>query len=327
MFRTLKSKSIRCRRLIPALGSVVVAVAIAVAAGQAVAEYPDRPVRLVIPYPPGGAASLHAGVIATVAEPYLGQPLIMTIRAGGGGIKAAEYVSKQKADGYMILLGDITINSLRPLVEDVPYKISDFTPIGRVTLDPMVFVGAKNAPFNSIKEMVAYAKANPGKLLYSSDNVNGWTYVAFKTLTKMTGTEMRGIDFGGGGPAVANVLGGHTMAYAGAPAVVGPHIQSGALKPLCTAGSEKRASTLPNVPTCKEEGFDVVWEVWLGLFVHKDTPKPIVAHLRKAFTGILKDKGMLRLVGKINSEINHVEGGAWVKGLAAEQARLKKLYE
>ena len=326
MFTKLKQRHSRPRRMASTLVAAVAALGIVGLSGQAMAEYPDRPVRLVIPYPPGGGASLHAGVIATVAEPYLGQPLIMTIRVGGGGIKAAEWVSKQKADGYIVLMGDITINSLRPLVEEVPFEISDFTPIGRITLDPLVFVGAKDAPFNNIKEMVDYAKGNPGELVYSSDNVNGWTYVAFKALTKITGTEMRGIEFGGGGPAVANVLGGHTMAYAGAPAVVGPHIQSGALKPLCT-GSTKRATTLPDVPTCAEEGYPVQWEVWLGLFVHKDTPEPIVAHLRKAFTGILHDKGMKRLIAKINSEINHVEGGEWVAVLKEEQERLMKIYE
>lgn len=313
-------------RALTALAAIVVAVAMAFTTGQAVAEYPEKPVRLVIPYPPGGAASLHAGVIATVAEPYLGQPLIMTIRAGGGGIKAAEYVKSAKPDGYTILLGDVTINSLRPLVEDVPFKSDDFVPIARITLDPMVFVGAKDAPFSSIKEMVAWAKANPGKLVYSSDNVNGWTYVAFKALTKATGTQMRGIDFGGGGPAVANVLGGHTMAYAGAPAVVGPHIKSGALKPLCTAGNE-RASTLKEVPTCKEEGFNVLWQVWLGVFAHKDTAPDRVAHLRKAFGEILQDKGMKRLIKKINSEIHHLDGIEWQKVLDEEIERLKKLYD
>tara|TARA_R110001592_G_scaffold39624_8_gene130466 strand:- start:6529 stop:7476 length:948 start_codon:yes stop_codon:yes gene_type:complete len=314
------------RSLLTILSASLVVFGVVGATGQALADYPEKPVRLVIPYPPGGGASLHAGVIATVAEPYLGQPLIMTIRTGGGGIKAAEWVTQQPADGYTVLMGDITINSLRPLVEEVPFKSSDFTPIGRITLDPLVFVAAKEAPFSNIKEMVAYAKKNPGDLVYSSDNVNGWTYVAFKALKKATGTEMRGIDFGGGGPAVANVLGGHTMAYAGAPAVVGPHIASGALKALCT-GSTKRASTLPDVPTCEEEGFPVQWEVWLGLFVHKDTPAPVVEHLRKAFTGTLNDKGMARLIAKINSEINHIEGGEWVKVLAEEQERLKKIYE
>jgi len=326
MFAKTKRPNTKMRRLLSVLGASALAVGILGAAGQAVAVYPERPIRLVVPYPPGGGASLHAGVIATVAEPYLGQPLIMTIRVGGGGIKAAEWVTKQPADGYTVLLGDITINSLRPLVEKVPFKSSDFTPIGRITLDPMVFVGAKNAPFNTAKEMVGYAKKNPGKLVYSSDNVNGWTYVAFKALKKITGTNMRGIEFGGGGPAVANVLGGHTMAYAGAPAVVGPHIKSGALKPICT-GSTKRASTLPDVPTCAEEGFPVQWEVWLGLFVHKDTPAPIVAHLRKGFEGTLHDKGMKRLIKKISSKINHIEGSAWEKVLAEEQERLKKIYE
>ena len=138
---------------------------------------------------------------------------------------------------------------------------------------------------------------------------------------------MRGIDFGGGGPAVANVLGGHTMAYAGAPAVVGPHIQSGALKPLCTGSNEARHDGCPTCRPVPRKATPCSGRSGLGLFVHKDTPEPIVAHLRKAFTGILNDDGMKRLIAKINSEINHVEGGEWVAVLKEEQERLMKIYE
>src|SRR5690606_39231702 len=99
-------------------------------------SFPDKPVRLIIPYPPGGAASLHGGVIATAAEQYLGQPMVPVIRAGGGGIAGAAYVLSQEPDGYTVFLGDVTINSLRPLVEEgITYKVSDFVPIARVTLD------------------------------------------------------------------------------------------------------------------------------------------------------------------------------------------------
>jgi tripartite-type tricarboxylate transporter receptor subunit TctC len=289
--------------------------------------FPDKPVRLIIPYPPGGAASLHGGVIATAAEQHLGQPMIPVIRAGGGGIAGASYVLSQEPDGYTVFLGDVTINSLRPLVEKgITYKVSDFLPIARVTLDPMVFVASPTAPFKTMKELVEYAKATPGKLVYSSDNVNGWTYVAFKALEAETGIKMRGIEFGGGGPAVANVLGGNTMAYAGAPSVVGEHVKGGKLIALCTAGTE-RASTLPDVPTCKETGYNVVWQVWLGALVHKDTPKDKVEKLRTAFSEMLKDKGLLNLVARINSEVKYLGGDAWAKDLKEEQDRLVAIYE
>lgn len=293
--------------------------------GAALAEFPEKPVRLVIPYPPGGAASLLGGMIGTVAEAHLGQPLVMTVRAGGGGIAAADFVKSAPADGHTLLLGDITINVLRPLVERVPYRIDDFIPIARVTLDPLVFVASKTAPFRDLKSMVEHAKANPGGLLYSSDNVNGWTYVAFKALQAATGTEMRGIEFGGGGPAVANVVGGHTMAYAGAPSVVGPHIQGQAVVPICAAATA-RVATLNQVPTCREAGADVLWQVWLGVFVAKGTPPDRVTKLQDAFAKILKDDGLARMVSRINAEISYVDGREWARELTDEEARLRKLY-
>jgi tripartite-type tricarboxylate transporter receptor subunit TctC len=290
------------------------------------ADFPDKPIRLVIPYPPGGASSLHGGVIATSAEPYFGQPMIPLIRHGGGGIAGASYVLQQPADGYTLLFGDVTINLLRPLVEkDIPFKIDDFEPIGRITLDPMVFVASPKAPFKTMKEMVAFATKNPDKLVYSSDNVNGWTYVAFKALMHKTGTKMRGIDFGGGGPAVANVLGGNTMAYAGAPAVVGEHVKGGALIALCTAG-KARASTLPDVPTCTETGYDVMWQVWLGVLAKKGTPEPVLAKLRDGFGKLVTDKGLKALIARITSEIKYVGADAWKKELDEEKKSLMAIY-
>ncbi|MFW5680489.1 MAG: Bug family tripartite tricarboxylate transporter substrate binding protein [Pseudomonadota bacterium] len=290
-------------------------------------DFPGKPIRLIIPYPPGGASSLNGGVLATAAEPYFGQPMIPTIRAGGGGIAGAAFVLGEPADGHTVFLGDVTINSLRPLVEDgITYEPDDFTPIARITLDPMVFVASPSAPFSTMGEMVAYAEANPDQLVYSSDNVNGWTYVAFKALEAATGIEMRGIEFGGGGPAVANILGGNTMAYAGAPAVVGEHVQSGALIPLCAAGTE-RVSTLPDVPTCQEEGFDVVWQVWLGALVHADTPEDRVTFLRDAFAELIEDEGLGLLMARINTNVRFLGGEEWAGELEAEQARLLEIYE
>ncbi len=316
-------------KLSPAIWGVAAIASTLVLSAEAVRaqEFPDRPIRLIIPYPPGGAASLNGGVLATAAEPYFGQPMIPTIRAGGGGIAGAAFVLGEPADGHTVFLGDVTINSLRPLVEDdITYEPDDFVPIARITLDPMVFVASPQAPFATIAEMVEYAQANPNDLVYSSDNVNGWTYVAFKALEAATGIEMRGIEFGGGGPAVANVLGGNTMAYAGAPAVVGEHVLGGALVPLCAAGTE-RVATLPDVPTCQEEGFDVVWQVWLGTLVHKDTPEDRVEFLRDAFAALLEDQGLLTLMGRINTDLKYLGGDAWAEELAAEQERLLAIYE
>jgi tripartite-type tricarboxylate transporter receptor subunit TctC len=307
------------------LAAALLLVAGAIAPGAVAQTFPDKPVRLVTPYPPGGSHSLHAGIIVTVAEPYLGQPLISVIRAGGGGAVAAAELAAGPADGYMLLFGDPTINSLRPQIEKLAYAAEDFVAIGRINYSPAVFVAGANAPFDDLPGMVAWAKANPNKLIYSSDNVNGFTYVAFEMLKAATGTEMKGIVFGGGGPAVAQLLGGHTMAYAGDPSVVADHIASKRVKAIC-ATDTVRYPTLKDVPTCREKGVDIVWHFWRGVLVKKGTPPDRVEKLRTAFADMSKDKGFTTLLGRIGSTLNFLPGKEFEELLTNERAALKALY-
>jgi tripartite-type tricarboxylate transporter receptor subunit TctC len=267
---------------------------------------------------------LAIGIITTVAEPHLGQPLISVIRGGGGGAVAAAEIAAGPADGYTLLFGDPTINSLRPQVEKLQYQVEDFVPIARINYSPAVFVAGRDAPFSDLKTMIAYAKENPSKLVYSSDNVNGFTYVAFELLKRATGTEMKGIPFGGGGPAIAQVIGGHTMAYAGDPALVVHHITAGKLRPICVTDLQ-RHSTLPDVPTCKEAGHDVVWHFWRGVLAKKGTPEDGVAKLRDAFKKIAADEGFGRLIASIRSRIDYLDGPDFAKLLERERQDLKAM--
>lgn len=289
-------------------------------------EFPTQPLRLVIPYPPGGALSVHGAIIATSAEPHFQQPMVSLIRAGGGGVVGATFVAQGGTDGHTLLLGEPTINSLRPQVENLPYKSDDFVPVARLTASPIVFVAAANAPFNDLRGMIEYAKANPGRLVYSSDNANGWTYTAFEMLKRETGTQMRGIEFGGGGPALTNVLGGNTMAYAGDPSVVGDHVRQGRLKALCVA-SDARLRTLDTIPTCKEAGADITWGLWLGIFVKQGTPQARIDRLRTGFAALVRDEGFLTLMGRINSTLAYLDGPQFAEVLRAEQASLQQLYQ
>lgn len=289
-------------------------------------DFPEKPIKFVTPYPPGGSHSLHAGIITTVAEPYFGQPMISVIRAGGGGAVAATQISQDEADGYTILFGDPTINSLRPQVEDLPYSVEDFVPVARINYSPAVFVAAPDAPFDDLAGMIAYAKENPNELVYSSDNVNGFTYVAFEMLKLRSETEMKGIAFGGGGPAMAQLLGGNTMAYAGAPSVVGEHIEAGTVKPICVTDLE-RWETLPDVPTCQEAGSDVVWHFWRGALVKKGVPEDKIKMLSDGFAQLAQDEGFQRLIGKINSRIGFLGHEEFAELLAREQKDLKELYD
>ncbi|MDK3073622.1 tripartite tricarboxylate transporter substrate binding protein [Sedimentitalea sp. JM2-8] len=289
-------------------------------------EFPEKPIRFVTPYPPGGSHSLHAGIITTVAEAYFGQPMISVIRAGGGGVVAAAELAQGDADGYSVLFGDPTINSLRPQVEDLPYDIDAFVPVARINYSPAVFVAAADAPFDDLDGMIAYAKENPDKLIYSSDNKNGFTYVAFEMLKLKTGTQMKGIEFGGGGPAIAQVLGGNTMAYAGAPSVVGDHIEAGTLKAICATDLE-RWEKLPDVPTCQEAGVDIVWHFWRGVLARAGTPEDRVQMMSDAFGKLVEDEGFLRLINTINSRVGYLDAEAFGELLAREQKDLKELYD
>jgi|AntRauTorckE5430_2_1112549.scaffolds.fasta_scaffold00009_48 tripartite-type tricarboxylate transporter receptor subunit TctC len=291
------------------------------ASGNAIAEsvedFPSKPIRFVTPYPPGGSHSLHAGIITTVAEAHFEQPMISVIRSGGGGVVGAAGVAEADPDGYTILFGDPTINSLRPQVENLPYEVSDFVPVARINYSPAVFVVRADAPFSTMEEMVQFAKDKPGELIYSSDNVNGWTYTVFELLKVKTGTEMRGVEFGGGGPAITQLLGGNTMAYAGAPSVVADHIESGALKALCVTDTVAW-ETMPDVKPCPDLGYDVVFLFWRGAMVPAGTPQPIIDKLSAGFAGLVEDKGFLRLIGSINSKVAFADHETFFTLLAKE---------
>lgn len=268
--------------------------------------FPDRPIEFVTPYPPGGSHSLHAGIITTAAEPHFGVSLISVIRAGGGGAVGATEVANADPDGYTLLFGDPTINSLRPQVEELAYGIDDFVPVARINYSPAIFVARTDSPFSTLEEMVAYAEENPGDLIYSSDNLNGWTYTVFELLKARSGADMTGVEYGGGGPAVARLLGGETMAYAGDISVVGEHIESGDLIPLCVTDTE-RLEMLPDVPTCPEAGHDVVFQFWRGVMAPAGTPPEVVAQLSDSFEALMADEGFLRLIGQIGSAIQFAD--------------------
>lgn len=283
--------------------------------------FPNGPIRLVIPYPPGGALSVTGSIVATAAEPHFGQPMISLVRSGGGGAVGASFVASSAPDGYTLLLGDPTINVIRPAVEQLPYAAGDFAPVARLTHEPFVFVAAKDAPFATLAEMLDFARGG-GDLVYSSDNRNGWTYTAFELLKAETGATMRGVEFGGGGPAVTNVLGGNTLAYAGTPSVLADHIRGGALKALCVSASE-RYEPLAEVPTCAEAGAPVEWGVWIGVFAPAGTPVEHIDTLRIGFAELVEDEGFKRLVDRIGAQISYLDAPAFAATLAADAASLR----
>src|SRR6516164_1747088 len=284
------------------IASLATTAAAALALTSAASAFPDKLLQFVTPYPFGGSHVLHASIITTAAEPHFGQPMISVIRTGGGGVVGAEYVLKSAADGHVMLFGDPNLNSLRPQVEQLSFSVGDFIPVARINYSPWVFVAKPDAPFGgTIKGMADWAKANPDKLIYSSDNVNGPTHIA-------------------------NLLDSNTMAYAGDPSVVGEHILGGKLKGLCVTDTQRWAS-LPNVQTCREAGIDIVFHFWRGVLVPKGTPADRVATLSEDFGKLVKDEGFLWLMKAIHSNIAYLDHTTFAEYLTGEQKQLKELYE
>ncbi|MGE0314188.1 MAG: Bug family tripartite tricarboxylate transporter substrate binding protein [Lautropia sp.] len=313
------------RALVPAVFATSLMLGAAVPASVAAQTFPDKPLRLVTAYPPGGGTSLHASIITAVAEQHFGQPMISVIRAGGGGVVGATEVVRSPADGYTMLFGDPTINTLRPQVEKLPFKVDDFVPVARINYSPVIFVASPKAPFNDLKGMIDFAKSKPGELVYSSDNLNGLTYVAFEMLKLRSGTRMRGVELGGGGPAITQLLGGNTLAYAGLPVVVGDHIKSGAVKALCVT-DDVRLDAFKDIPTCAEAGAPIVWRFWLGAMAPKGTPPERIAVLSDGFRKMVADKGFQALITRIGSKTDYLDHKAFAEVLAKEAEDLRTLY-
>ena len=304
----------------------VVAGTMAVSMVAVADDFPSQPLRLVTPYPPGGSHSLHASILTTPAEAHFGQPMISVIREGGGGVVGASQILQGAHDGYTMLFGDPLLNSLRPQVEDLPYTTEDWIPVAHINSSPWVFVTSVDASFEpTLDAMTEWARENPGDLIFSSTTQNGSTHVAFQLLEHESGTTMRPIHYGGGGPAMQNLLSGDTMAYAGDPSVVGNHIAEGAVHGVCVAG-EQRWAGLPDLPTCRESGYDVVFQFWRGVLVPADTPMERVRHLSDAFEAMVMDEGVGRLIASINSRIEFMGYQEFAEYLEREQTQLREMF-
>ena len=254
--------------------------------------FPQRPMRLVISVPPGGAADFTGRVVAQKLSEFLGQNVVVEGRPGAGGIIASEYVTKATADGYTLMLSSSTTHGAAPvLYKKLPYDaIKSFTHISGVALLPAMMAINADVPAKSVKEFVALTKANPGKYLFSSSG-NGSAPQLFGEQFKIrTGAAMTHVPYKGSGPAVVDLAAGHVhMMMDGLPSLIG-QIKSGRLRPLA-AMNEKRFAVFPEVPTIAEAGYPGLEDgVWYGLSGPAGIPKPIVDELAKVMVRVVMSR-------------------------------------
>lgn len=254
------------------------------------AAYPDRPIRFVVPYPPGGGTDVIARIVQPRLQAVLGQSVLIDNRGGAGGSVGTEIVARAAPDGYTVLftLSSHTINPaiFSKLTFDT---IKDFRPVATVASLPQILVVNPSLPVNTVAELIAMAKAKPDSLSFASVGNGSPGHLAGELFKLRTGTEMTHVPYRGGGPAVVDVIGGQVpMLWVSIPAAAA-FVNSGKLKPLAVS-TVKRSAAFPTVPTVQEAGVpDFEVDSWYAMLVPAKTPQPIVDKLNKAINTVLAD--------------------------------------
>lgn len=270
--------------------SLVAAIALAPVAPLAAAQaYPDKPIRVLLPVPGGGTPDVLARAVTPGMAELLGQPLVIDNRGGAGGRIAAELAARAAPDGYTLFLtspGALTI--VPHLSKDVPYDTKkDFAPIGLVSTGPFLLLTHPSVPAKTVKELIALARAEPGKLNYSSAGNGSANHLAMEQFKSAAGVNFTHVPYKGAPQAVTDLLAGRVSVTMNSIAPVLAHIKAGRLQPLGVAGA-KRSPLLPNVPTLIEAGLPG-FEAgsWLGLLAPARTPKPIIARLNEVMVKVV----------------------------------------
>ena len=253
--------------------------------------YPSKPIRIVVPYPAGGGIDIISRVIGERLTQRLGQPVLVDNRAGGGTILAAELVAKAAPDGHTLMITtDSTITINPHLYAKLPYDpVKDFAPVTQLVLLNQLLLANPALPANNLKELIAHAKANPGKLNYASYGSGSQPHLAMEMLKSQAGIDIVHVPYKGIPQAIPAALAGEVQLTFSGAASSQVHIKAGRLKALAVGG-KSRLALLPEVPTFTESGFpDVPANAWFGVFVPAATPREIVTKLHAELTRILRE--------------------------------------
>jgi len=269
------------------------------------AEYPTKPVTIVSPYGPGGAADLAARTIAATAPSYLGQSILVINRTGAAGVTGSTVVAKGKADGYQLLLARVGSQAAVPAINPgIPYKWDEFTFLGLLEQNPFALVVSADSPYQSLED-IKTAITNGEKLTYSSAGVGTLLHLGMVVLMDELGVDqasMKHVPYKGGGKAAAAVIGGHVdMMFQNLSGVIG-NIQGGSMRALAVS-TETRPPSIPNVPTVYELGYPGIGVIvgWSGLWGPKNLPEEVVAKWTDVLQSLDKDKGWNKLTKGLGS--------------------------
>ncbi|MBP7567334.1 MAG: tripartite tricarboxylate transporter substrate binding protein [Burkholderiaceae bacterium] len=266
----------------------LLAAAPAIAQAPAAGGYPNKPLKVIVPQPPGGGFDFVGRVLAEKMAVRLGQPVVVENRTGSGTVVGTDAAAKAPADGYTLLTGSVSNIALNPgLYANLPYDpLRDFTPVGLAVAYSYTLIGRKDLPFNTLPELIAHAKANPGKLNYASGGTGSGQHVLAAALWRLAGVELTHVPYRGAQPAYTDLLGGRVDVFFDLSPTARPHVDNGSLKALAVSGAQRNPMH-PGVPTIRETGVaPLELESWFGYFAPARTPPADLARLRAEFQAV-----------------------------------------
>ena len=312
-----------------ATAAVAAALAAPLAAG-AQGAFPTKPITLIVPTAPGGTTDIAARMLAEPLGKALGQTVVVDNRGGASGSLAAVAVKRAEPDGHTLLMQYSGYHVITPAVSKQPLQwnpVADFQPVANVLSAPQVVVARAGLPFKSMQELVAYAKANPGKLTYASSGNGSLQHVTGAMLEQQAGIDMTHIPYKGTGPALQDLLGAQVDVTFGTPPPFMPHIQAGKLTALAITG-QKRVASLPDVPSAAEAGFPKLDATsWFAVYAPAKTPKTVVDRLSAEIAKITATDAFKQKAADLGAQatyLNPQQLGDWQRAELARWAQVVK---
>src|SRR5262245_8367442 len=302
------------RRFVLASAGILLAFTTMAAAG----DYPNRPVRIIVAFSPGGFNDIVARIIATQLSERLGKQFIVDNRPGAGGIIAGELLANAPKDGHTLLIVSLAI-TVNPYFYKMPYDpLTAFAPVAILATSPNVLSVGNQVPAQSVKELIALAKAKPGELRYASAGIGTFMHLGPELFKLMAGVDIMHVPFKGGSPALIDVMGGDTqMSFATMPTTI-PHVRSGKLRAF-GIGGKTRSAVLPDVPTIDEAGVPgYECANWIGLVAPAGTPEPIIARLHAELTAVQDSPEAKKSFASEGAEVVRMSSAGFGKFIASE---------
>ncbi|MFN3672517.1 MAG: Bug family tripartite tricarboxylate transporter substrate binding protein [Bosea sp. (in: a-proteobacteria)] len=308
-------KGLRRRELVLGLGAALIAPRMAFAQAG--------PIKLVAPFPPGGSVDAISRLVQPGLQQRLGATVIVENRPGGSGSIGANAVAKAAPDGQSWLMVFDTHAVNPALLPSLPFDtVKDLEPVELLGTAPMVLACHQSRPFKTLADVIAGAKAAPGKLTYATIGNGSLGHLAMVLLGKRAGVQLTHVPYRGGGPAVNDAVGGHVDLIIGSAALLAPQVAGGALRPLVQTAA-KRISTMPEVPTVVESGYDgFTADAWWGVFAPAGTPKPIIDKFRAALVETVRDPVITQRLVEQQQVTISLQGGEAFRSFFAEQMRI-----